>query len=64
MTRKINSPANSKINANAAFTSITNVGIYVLANQGLIPQDAVIDALVIGNVISQALQSVFRTWFT
>jgi hypothetical protein len=64
MTRQTNHPAKSKINANAAITSATNVGIYFMANQGIIPQDAVIDALVIGNVASQALQSVFRTWFT
>jgi hypothetical protein len=64
MTRQTNHPARSKINANAAITSTTNVGIYYLYHHGLIPQEAVIDSLVLGNLAAQGLQSVFRTWFT
>jgi hypothetical protein len=64
MKKTINSPLRSKINATAAITSATNVGIYFLAERGFIPADAVIDALVVGNVAAQALIAVLRSWFT
>lgn len=60
----MNKPAKSKINYTAAFQAAVNVGVYFLANNGIIPQDAVVDALVIGNTFSAMLIATFRTWFT
>lgn len=60
----MNRPTQSKINATAGIGSAVNVGVYILAQRDLIPQDAVVDALVVANVVSQGLIVVFRTWFT
>jgi len=54
----------SKINYAASFQALVNVGVYWLAQRGIIPQDAVVDVLVIGNTFSATLIGVFRTWFT
>jgi hypothetical protein len=64
MKNEINPAARSKINIAAGVTAATNVGIYWLAEHGFIPADSVVDALVVGNVLAQAVIATFRTWFT
>jgi len=66
MTQKIeiNRPFVSKINWTVFIQSMTNVAVYFLADQGVIPQEAVVDVLVAANIVSGGLIAVFRTWFT
>lgn len=64
MKTKINSAHQSKINYAAAFQALVNVGVYGLVKWGFIPQEAVLDALVVGNTVSAAVIGTFRTWFT
>tara|TARA_R110000772_G_scaffold45492_5_gene104243 strand:- start:4143 stop:4337 length:195 start_codon:yes stop_codon:yes gene_type:complete len=61
---QINSPARSKINMAAGIQSLSNMGVYGLVHWGYIPQEAVMDALIVGNVASAAMIGTFRTWFT
>lgn len=60
----MNKPAHSKINYTATLQASVNVGIYFMASYGLVPQEAVVDVLIVGNTVSALLIATFRTWFT
>lgn len=60
----INPPVKSKINGAATMQSCVNVGAWLLYQNGYIPQEAMIDVLVIANTISAGIIATFRTWFT
>ena len=48
----------------AGIQSLSNMGVYGLVHWGYIPQESVMDALIVGNVASAAMIGTFRTWFT
>ena len=60
----INPPIKSKINWTATIQSSVNVGSWWLYQQGYLPQEAMVDVLVVANTISAGVIYVFRTWFT
>lgn len=64
MKTEINPPTASKINLTAFITALLNILVYVAVHRDWIPQDAVVDVLVMGNMLAAALVGVFRTWFT
>ena len=64
MKTTINAPTASKINATAVIQAAVNLATYALYKRGYIPAEALADALVLANLVSAGLISVFRTWFT
>ena len=64
MKTDINSPAQSKINLTAGVTAVMNVGVYYASDWGWIPQAALPDVLVVGNMAAFGLIGVWRTWHT
>ena len=64
MKTAINPVGQSKIAYTASIQSTVNVAIYMAISRGIIPQEAAVDALVVGNTVSGVLIYVFRRWFT